>query len=206
MNWRLKPRERRVVLAGALIAAVVLGYVYGVEPLLRNRQETRAQLQAARLRVDRYEQLLLRKARLAEERKELEGRAAALRERLLPGPTPTLAAAQLQGVVKAEARQSALVLQRITMERPALTGRIAEIPVHLTLKGEIQQVSSFVRRVEQHRLALSIPELTIQVQDSKNPQDLIVDLVVAGYLILPGEVPTEGRSATAPNTKEGRAQ
>ena len=83
MDWRLKPRERRVVFAGALVAAVVLGYVYGLEPLLKSREEARAQLQAARLRVDRYEHLLLRKTRLAEEGKELEGRGAALRERLL---------------------------------------------------------------------------------------------------------------------------
>ncbi len=206
MNWRLKPRERRVVFAGALIAAVVLGYVYGVEPLLRTRQETRAQLQAARLRVDRYEQLLLRKVRLAGEGRELEGRAAALRERLLPGPSPTLAAAQLQDMVKAEARRSALTLQRIAVERPALTGQITEVPIHLTLKGEIQQISSFVKGVEQHRLALTIPELTIQVQDPKNPKDLIVDLVVAGYLLLPEDSLSARRAATTPNAKEERAQ
>lgn len=206
MNWRLKPRERRVVLAGALIAAVVLGYIYGLEPLLKSREETRAQLQAARLRVDRYEQLLLRKARLAEEGKELEGRGAALRERLLPGPTPTLAAAQLQDVVKAEARRSALTLQRMAVERPALTGQITEVPVHLTLKGEIQQVSSFMKGVEQHRLALTIPELTIQVQDPKNPKDLIVDLVVAGYLVMPEGTSSARRPATTSTTKEGRAQ
>jgi len=203
MNWKLKPRERRIAIAGALIAAVVLGYVYGVEPLLKSREETRAQLQAARLRVDRYEQLLLRKARLAAEGKELEERGAALRERLLPGPTPTLAAAQLQDMVKAEARRSALTLQRMAVERPALTGQITEVPVHLTLKGEIQQASSFIRGVDQHRLALTIPEITIQVQDPKSPKDLIVDLVVAGYLVMP-----EGtrRPATTSNTKEGRAQ
>ncbi len=206
MNWRLKPRERRVVLAGAVVAAAVLGYVYGIEPLVRSREETRAQLQAARLRVDRYEQLLLRKARLAEEGKELDRRGAALRERLLPGPTPTLAAAQLQNMVKAEARRSALALQRMAVERPALRGQVTEVPVHLALQGEIQPVSSFIRGVEQHRLALTIPELAIQVQDPKNPKDLIVDLVVAGYLIMSEEVPSARRPATTPTTKEGRAQ
>ncbi len=206
MNWVLKPRERRVVIAGALIALVVLGYVYGVEPLLKSREETRAQLQTARLRVDRYEQLLLRKARLAEEGKELEGRGAALRERLLPGPTSTLAAAQLQDMVKAEARRSALTLQRVAVERPASSGQITEVPVRLTLKGEIHQASSFIRGVEQHRLALTIPELTIQVQDPRNPKDLIVDLVVTGYLLLSEESPSARRPATTPTTKEGRAQ
>ena len=206
MNWRLKSRERRIVLGGAIVAAVLLGYVYGVEPLVKSRQETRVQLQSARLRVDRYEQLLSRRDRLAQEARDLEERSAALRERLLPGPTPTLAAAQLQGMVKAEAQRSALALQRMAVERPASAGRIAEVPVRVTLKGEIQQVSSFIKGIEQHRLALSIPELTIQVQDPKNPKDLIVDLVVAGYLIVPEEAPSIGRLATTPNTKEGRAE
>ncbi len=206
MNWRLKPREQRIVLGGAIVAAVLLGYVYGVEPLAKSRQETRVQLQSARLRVDRYEQLLSRRDRLAQEARDLEERSAALRERLLPGPTPTLAAAQLQGTVKAEAQRSALALQRTAVERPASAGRIAEVPVRVTLRGEIQQVSSFIKGIEQHRLALSIPELTIQVQDPKNPKDLTVDLVVAGYVIVPEEAPSIGRPATTPNTKEGRAE
>lgn len=205
-RWTLKPRERRVVLVGAVIASLILGYVYGVEPLLKARADTRTRLQAARLRVDRYELLLARRDRVEQEVRDLEAKSAALRDRLLPGPTPPLAAAQLQGIVKAEAQQAALAVQRITVERPALTGRIAEVPVHLTLKGEIGQVSAFIRRIEQHRLALSIPELTIQVQDPKNPRELIVDLVLAGHLILPEESPPAGRPTTNPTPTKGPAQ
>lgn len=192
------------MLAGALIAAGILGYVYGAEPLLAARAETRAQLEAARARVDRYEQLLARRDRLEQEARDLEARHAALRARLLTGPTPALAAAQLQGIGKAEAREAALAVERMVVERPVVSGRIAEVPVHVTLKGEIQEVSALIRRIEQHRLALAIPELTIQVQDPKNPKDLVVDLVVAGYLILPEPHPAGQGQGPAP--QEGSPQ
>jgi len=202
---RLEPRERRVVLGGVIVAALVLGYVYAVEPMVRSREETRAQLHAAQLRMDRYEQLVARRDRLEQDKRAVEARGVTLRERLLTGPTPTLAAAQLQGAVKAEAQRLALAVQRIVVERPAFTGQVAEIPVHLTLKGEIRQISSFLKGIEQHRLAFSIPELTIQVQDSRNPKELIVDVVVAGYLVQ-SEAGASKRPVTTPNAKEGIVQ
>jgi hypothetical protein len=156
--------------------------------------------------VDRYEQLLALRDRLEQDKRDIEARTATLRERVLAGPTPTLAAAQLQGAVKAEAQRLGLGVQRIVVERPALTGRVAEIPVHVTLKGEIRQISLFLKGIEQHRLAFSIPEFTIQVQDPKNPRDLIVELVVAGYLIQPEEGASPRRPVTTPNAKEGIVQ
>lgn len=197
------PREWRVALGGLAVAALVLGYVYGVEPLLGARQATRTQLEAARLRASQSQQLLARRARLEQDAKDLEGRRAALTERLLRGPTPALAAAELQEIVKGEARQANLVVQRLAVERPATTDRITEVAVRLMLKGELRPVTVFVRQLEQHRLALSIPELALQVQDPKNPQDLIVDLVVAGYLVAAEETPPTGRPATAATATEG---
>lgn len=193
----LKPRERRVLLWGGLFAALILAYVYGVEPLLAAREETRRQLQSARQRVERYERLLTRQARLAEEAQAIEAKVAELRERMLPGPTPTLAAAQLQGAVKESARGAGLTVQRVSVERPLTVSKIAEVPVRMTMKGEIRQLSGFLRMIEGHHLLLSMPELAIQVQDPKDPRELIVDLTVSGYLLLPDGAPplaTEGRA------------
>lgn len=197
------PRERRVALAGLAVAALVLGYVYGVEPLLGARQATRTQLEAARLRAGRSRQLLTRRAQLEQDASDLEGRRAALTERLLRGPTPALAAAELQEIVKGEARQANLVVQRLAVERPVTTDRITEVAVRLTLQGELRPVTAFLRQLEQHPLALSIPELTLQVQDPKNPKDLMVDLAVAGYLVAAEEIPPTGRPATAATATEG---
>lgn len=201
MRWTattLKPRERRALILGAAVAALLLGYVYGAEPLLAARGETQARIEAVRARVDRYELLLARRDRLEQETRDLEARHAALRERLLTGPTPALAAAQLQGMVKAEAGAAAVAIDRMVVERPVVSGRIAEVPVHVTLKGEIKELSALIRRIERHRLTLAIPELTIRVQDPKDPRDLVVDLVVAGYLVLPEPPPAGERQTTAP--------
>lgn len=194
-----------MTLGGGALALLILAYVYGLEPLRDARQETRTQLEAARLRAGRYEQLLARRDRLGQDLADLGRRREALRGRLLQGPTPAIAAAELQEIVKAQASQVNLVVQRMSVERPSATDRVTDVPIRVNLKGEIRPVSALIKQLEQHRLALSIPELTIQVQDPKNPQDLMIDLVVAGYLVLPEEAsPTKRPGATA--AKEGSSR
>ncbi len=187
----VRPRERRVLLWGSAGAAIVLLYTYAVEPLRDWREVTRVELETVRRRIEQYDQLLGRRERLAVEGKEAQEALAAFRDRLLTGPTLTLAAAQLQGVAKEEARAAGLVLQRVEVERPAITAPLAEVPVRLAFTGEVGQLVTFLGRIEQHRLALSIPELTIRVKDPEAPRQLIVDVVISG-LLLPSGGPAEG--------------
>lgn len=186
----VKPRERRVLLWGSAAAALVVLYTYAVEPLVAWREVTRVELETVRRRIEQYDQLVRRRERLAVEGREAQEALAAFRDRLLAGPTPTLAAAQLQGVAKAEARAAGLVLQRVEVERPATTAPLAEVPVRMAFTGEVGQLVTFLGRIEQHRLALSIPELTIRVKDPAAPRQLVVDMVISG-LLLPADGPVE---------------
>src|SRR5712692_3422645 len=102
----LKSRERRLLVAGAIVAAIVLGYLYGVEPLLDHHDRVQSQIAAREQLLARHQRLIARRDRLLEEREALQAEIRQRRGRLLPGDKPPLAASELQKLVKSTAQDS----------------------------------------------------------------------------------------------------
>lgn len=160
---RLEPRERRVVLAGALVSAVALAVAWFGVPFALQWTSRNAQLTATR---DRWARLTTLVASTNRVRLALD---AALRtsgadqSRLINGATPALAASALQEVLQHDASQSAVQLERVDAAgdpQPAQPGLLA-IPVQLQAHGDLYALVDFLGRLETGTPLLVVDELTV---------------------------------------------
>ena len=96
----LSPRERIVVGAGAVVALLIGGYLFIVEPIMSRSRSAEATVPMREETLERRRQQIGQKARLTEEMASVNQRLQAESRRLLRGPTAPLAASELQQLVK----------------------------------------------------------------------------------------------------------
>jgi len=181
----LSRRERFLVGAAMAAAVAVGGYVYVLEPL-RTRNLQAAELVPAReARLERRQQLIAQRAALTAELAEATKRVQGQSARLLQGPTPPLAASELQNLVKevAAGAQVEVRSERVlpTVER----GGLAEVPIEITVAGGIRESVNLLYQLERTGKLLTVQDLKLRVVSLGQPKDLLTTVTVSGYLLSP---------------------
>jgi type II secretory pathway component PulM len=160
---RLKPRERRVVAAGAIVSAVALAVVGIVLPFAHHWSEREAAYATSYAQWSRLAALTANSGRLQRAATALETASAADTSRLVSGDTPALAASALQGIVQRYASQSGVQLERVDVAaeaKPDKPGLLA-IPVQLQARGDIYGLVAFLGRVQHGDKLLVVDELAL---------------------------------------------
>jgi type II secretory pathway component PulM len=160
---RLKPRERRVVLGGAIISAVVLVVMGVIVPIADHWTSRESAYAASRAQWEKLSVLAASTDRLQH---ALDGQKMALaaeENRLVDGTTPALAASTLQGMLQQYATGSAIQLQRVDAagEPKAAKPGLLEIPVIMSGTGSIAGLVDFLSKLERGDKLLVIDELAI---------------------------------------------
>lgn len=181
----LSLRERVIVGAGAVVALVVGGYLFLVEPLVARARDAQALVPAREATLERRRLLVDQRPRLAEELAAVTERLETESARLLRGPTPPLAASELQKLVKELLPSGGVeVRSERVLPRAAHQG-LQEIGLELTLVGSIRDTVAALARLERADRLLALKDVRIRVVAPGQPRELLTTLTIAGYL-LPG--------------------
>jgi type II secretory pathway component PulM len=174
---RLKPRERRVVVAGTVVSAALLATVWLVLPFAQQWSSRATRLTAAREHWARLATLVANTSRLRETVESARQASASDADRLVTGATAALAASALQALVQRDAGQSAVQLERVDAagephaDRPGLLA----IPVELQARGDLYGFVAFLSRLEQGDPLLVVDEMTVNAgldADDRQPAAL----------------------------------
>ena len=160
---RLKPRERRVVLGGAIVSATALGVTLLVLPFARRWTAREAAYAPRREQWVRLTTLAASTDRLRRALDDAKRASAADQDRLVTGATPALAASTLQGLLQRYADESAVQLDRVDaagQPRPDKPGLLA-IPVQLQGRGDVYGLVDFLYRLEHGEKLLVTDELAL---------------------------------------------
>ncbi|PYP72474.1 MAG: hypothetical protein DMD41_08860 [Gemmatimonadetes bacterium] len=160
---RLNPRERRVVLGGALVSATALVLVLLGLPFAHRWAVREAAYRASREQWLRFAALTANTDRLRRALDERKLAHATGEARLVTGATPALAASALQGLLQRYADESSVQLNRVdvaSQPRPAQPGLLA-IPVQLQCQGDIYGLVDFLSRLEGGEKLLPLDELSL---------------------------------------------
>ena len=178
----LSRRERTLIGLSIATAALVAAYLYGIEPLL-TRQRTTAELTATReATLERRRLLIAQRDRLASEKVTLATRLEEGTARLLAGPTPPLAAAELQRIAN-EAATAASVEVRSERVLPTTDlGGLLEIPIELTVAGTVRETATLFAHLDGTARLVTIKDVKIRLIAPGQPRDLTTTLTVSGYL------------------------
>lgn len=194
---RLSKREQVIVGAVLLLAVLIGGYLYVLEPrwveirdLEQNLIPAREQVLAkARARIAQRETV---RSQLA----EIEQAVEKLSTRLLSGARPSLAASALQELVKELATETDVEVRSERILQAVERGELLEIPVEVTVSGGIREVINFLYRLERTPKLLALQELKVRVISLGQPRELLTTLTVSGFILSAGGAQTEGEKSS----------
>lgn len=179
----LSVRERVIVGTGAAVALAVGGYLFLVEPLLVRARDAQALAPAREATLERRRLLVGQRPRLTEELAAVDERLASESARLLRGPTPPLAASELQKLVKDLLPAGGVEVRSERVLPPADQQGLQEIGLELTLVGSIRDTVTALARLERTDRLLALKDVKIRVVAPGQPRELLTTLTVAGYLL-----------------------
>ena len=191
-------RRERALVAVALLAAIgIAGYLYVVEPI-RQRNAQEAELIPVReARLERRRALIAQHSALTAELADADKRVAAESLRLLQGPTPPLAASELQKLIKDLAATVGVEVrsERVlpTVDRTGLV----EVPIEITVAGGIRESVNLLSRIDQTAKLLTVQDFKMRVVSLGQPRDLLTTITVAGYLLGTPAPPRAGEQGKA---------
>jgi general secretion pathway protein M len=165
---RFSARER--LLAGVAGLALLLVIVrYGViSPYLDYSAALEEAIEQEWQRVFKMERQSTRADHVAEQLRLLRQRFQSTKQKLIPGATPSVAAANLQERVRTLASQHGLDLVTTQVMRDEAVGEFRKTTVQVTLRGELPAVANFLTGLEfgDWRLAVS----TLDMRSSYTPR------------------------------------
>jgi type II secretory pathway component PulM len=189
MRWlgRLAPRERAIVIGGAALAALILGWLFVLNPLISSNTATADLVpERERLLVRRMD-LLARRNQIAAELEAVNAGIDRLNARLLTAAAPAVAASELQKLVKDMAAEAKTDIRSERILPPEERGELLEIPVEIAVSAEIRQLVDLLARVEGAQKLLTVKDLRVRVVNVSQPKELLATLTVSGFILPPGK-------------------
>ena len=189
MIGNLSRRERTIVVLGVGGLAIVLGWIFVVEPLAESSRRTAELLPSRSQVLARRHDLLDRKDGLARELAAANAEIDRLSARFLTDAAPAVAASELQKLTKDMAAQANTDIRSERILPPVERGEVLEIPVEIAVSGEIRQLVDLMARLEAAEKLLTVQDVRVRVVNVSQPKELLATLTVSGF-ILPGKSKT----------------
>ncbi|MEB2284966.1 MAG: hypothetical protein B6D46_11950 [Polyangiaceae bacterium UTPRO1] len=166
MSWRerwaqLSARERRLIEAAGGVFGLFLVHLLVLSPFLAYRHNLQDEIVAYRDQVENGKAYLARTADITRQRDTLHKLYQQVHAQLVPGDTPTLAAANLQNTLHSLAGEKGVEIQSTQVMRDDTVGEFRRIAVRITVTGDLQQVADFLAGVEHGPTRVLIPFLEI---------------------------------------------
>lgn len=185
---RLSPREQLLAgLAGVALFLVVVRYGV-VGPYLDYTSALEEEIEQDWQRVFKMERQSTRVQQVGERLNLLRQQFSATWQKLIPGATPSVAAANLQERVRTLASQNGLDLVTTQVMRDEAIGEFRKATVQVTLRGDLPAAANFLAGVEygDWRLAVATLEVrsayTPRLAQTGNRGPLTITLEVSGVM------------------------
>ena len=186
MIGNLSQRERIVIAGGVVIAVIVGGWLFVIQPI-RERNEFAAERVPVRARLlAKRQELIGRKEAIRKELEATNARIESMSARLLVAATPPVAASELQKLVKDMAAGATTEVRSERILPPVERGELLEIPIEIAVSGEIRSLVDLLGRLDAAQKVLTVQDLKVRVMNVALPKDLLATLTVSGYII-PGK-------------------
>jgi hypothetical protein len=200
--WQSRAPRERVLLAAAGVALLFVILEYGIiKPYRAYTKGLEERIEEQALFVAKMARQRDRGPQVEQEVMQLRQRMQEVRQHLVPGATPALAASQLQDRLQSLASASGLDVLTTVSLRDEPAGEFRKTTVQMTLRGGLAELARFVAAVEygDWRLAVSSLEVRgaynvriagLQQAGATKPNPLTVTLEVSG--LMQGGTPSQG--------------
>jgi len=189
---KISGREKRFIIGGAGVFCFILLYQFGFKPILNQERIIRQEIALKHRMLARYQSVAKRKSQLERTINYLKLRLKDTESKLLDGSNPSLAAANLQEIIKQISSQSGISITSVRVLPPSPMDIYTEIPVRIETKGTIASVKNFLHQIQNNPKLLAVKEMNVYVpispgrrgrpKASESAADFRSGLVVAGFI------------------------
>jgi uncharacterized protein YneF (UPF0154 family) len=212
---RLSQRERGLVVVTVVIIFLVLARYIIIGPFVERREWVQSQLDIQPQLLEKNIRFLGQKDELMATLEANQNELKAKEPRLLTGDTPSVSASDLQDVIQGLATKEGTQVITTRVLNPETAGSFAKISVQMEIGGQIDQLASLIRGIENSPKLLMIDEINVRSlfrpaglpQPQGTPQlaaqNLRVSLTVSG--LARSQAAAATKTESAPNPSKGNA-
>ena len=212
---RLSKRERGLVVLSLVIIFVVLARYVLIGPFVERREWVKGQLEIQPQLLEKNLRFLGQKEELVAMLEATQSDLKAREPKLLTGDTPSVSASDLQDVIQGLATKEGTQVITTRVLNPEAAGSFAKISIQMEIGGQIDQLASLIRGIENSPKLLMVDEINVRSlfrpagfpQPQGVPQlaaqNLRVSLTVSG--LARSQATTATKSEPAPSQSKGNS-
>ena len=182
MNLKITPRDKKFLLGGGIILSVYLLAVWVVQPIYAKQKHMDRKIQNKIQFIQKYHEILNHDSYYKSKQSSNERTRTILSRKFLNETQPGLAAARLQKIIKGFALQSRVKIDQVRVEKEKHIDQIPAVPISMTLRSSLRNLSEFVYRMENSEKFLVVEEISTQRINKSNPEELKTRLLVSGLI------------------------
>jgi len=188
-------RERSLIALAVIVGAGLLAYVYGLEPLQEWKRGGAEMIPTREAMLERRRLLVAQGPTLTAEIEKVNGQVEAMSPRWLQGPTPPLAASELQTLVKGLAEQAGAEVRSERILPLVDRAGLQEVPIEITVASGLREAVRLLYDLEHTTKILTVQDVKVRVVAVGQARDLLTTFTVSGFLPS-AATPTVGDSPT----------
>ena len=176
--------ERRFIWLVVAAAAVILAYVFGVIPLVEAKKKADEEIVMKRKVIQKYEEYLQNRKAVEEDLDRTAKQYEALQQKLLPGETPQLGAANLQEIVKRLADKNGIAIRSFKIPEPKEVPPFRKVSIQIDFNPSpsVLSLGQFISDIENHEKGLMISEMDLLVMNVRNPSNIQGSMVISAIM------------------------
>jgi hypothetical protein len=145
------------------------------------------QIAINRSKLHNYYQTIKRKKKYEVQIVDYENALNTIDSRLLEGSTLGLARARLQVIISDLAEEHEVVIKKQDIKTESTKEMFMEIPVEITISGDLENVGSFIYGLYTSDTAFGIKELEISKRTRRRTEEMETKMVISGFIYLQGD-------------------
>ncbi len=176
--------QKRVFWGFIVIAVSILIYALGVRSLVEATKKAEEEIVLKKKVVTKYESYLQNRKTVEESLDRTMKQYGEIQERLLPGETPQLGAANLQEIVKKLSEKNGIGIRsfRILEPKEINSYRKVSIQIDFNPTNSMLSLGQFIHDIENQGKELMISEMDLLVMNVRMPNNIQGNLVVSGLM------------------------
>ena len=181
MNMNISQRDKKVLIAGIAFVVCYLLFFFVAEPIYKKQAKTDDKIKTKVQFIQKYYEVLNQKSYYQEKEKANQSTHVSLARRFFQEKQPGLAAASLQKLVESFS-SGTVVIERTKVNKLKYIEGILAVPIEISVRSSLKNLSLFLMRIENHEKFLIIEELRLRRINKTDPEDLQTRLMITGFI------------------------
>ena len=181
MNMNISQRDKKILIAGIVFVVCYMLVFYVAEPIYKKQAKTDDKIKIKVQFIQKYYEVLNQKSYYQEKEKANQSTHVSLARRFFQEKQPGLAAASLQKLVESFS-SGTVVIERTKVNKLKYIEGILAVPIEISVRSSLKNLSLFLMRIENHEKFLIIEELRLRRINKTDPEDLQTRLMITGFI------------------------